>query len=107
MSEKRLLQVGDMIYETNGNHWKSRFKVDRVTEKSAFYKTMKIKREFDDTITPIPQQTWIITEYYIETPERKIEFENQLILSKLTKFNFSVLTPDQRHRILDIIKEGV
>lgn len=109
MREKRLLEVGDMVYSKHFDTWTSRFKMDRVTAKYAFYKESKFERELfeESLVTSVPREKWQTTSYFIETPEIKVEFENQIILHKLSKFDYSVLTPDQRRRIRDIIKEGV
>ena len=108
MTEKRLLQVGDMVYEKISDKWVSRFKIDRVAAKYAFYKGYKFNRALlgNSLITSVPK-VGHSTSYFIETPELKVEFNNQIILHKLSKFDYSVLTPDQRQRIIDIIKEGV
>ena len=109
MTEKRLLEVGDIVYSKHFDNWTSRFKIDRVTAKFAFEKESKYEREIfgQALVTPVPYDKWQTVSFFIETPEIKVEFENQRILSKLSRFDYSVLTPEQRRRILNIINEGV
>jgi hypothetical protein len=105
--EERLLQVGDMIYAEQFGNYISRFRIVLVTDKYAFgSQHQKLNRKIGETgwIDSPSSEKWRTISYWIETPERKTEFDDMVTLHFLSNYDWNKLTPEIRLQIKDILK---
>lgn len=106
MEDKKLLEVGDMIYFSQYGKLTSRRKITRVTKTQAFYRVNenyegKVKRSVDGGyVRSIPVERFSSTYIRKETPELKSEFNRKLLENKFSKIDVTKLSDEVLEKIL-------
>ena len=106
MEDKKLLQVGDIIYGYSA-YGISRYVIDRVTATQAISNNTKFRREYFEggSIFKFGESHgWNSESYSIETSELKEKYYRFKIIAILKGTDFSKLTTDQLAQIYKIVK---
>ena len=102
---KLLLEVGTEICSRNYGNISYLGKIDRVTDKFAFFGTTKFKREYNGSwLDIVPREKWSSTSYFVPSEKDIIELKKQQLIRFVTKFDYSKLSIDKMVEIRDIIK---
>lgn len=104
------LKVGDKIFTIQYDRIISVDTVERLTEKTAFTSQgSKYKIEYSDAknILPASKSTFYNLDHYLETPEIKLKWQRQLVVSKLEKTDWKSLSTKQLGEIYNIVTSKV
>lgn len=109
MSEKKLLEKGDKIYEMSYREVTRIHVITRVTKAQAFSENQKFSRAIDEAgkIKELggTKSKWHRPTYEVETPKLKEKWERRLLVSRYERTNPVALTTDQLRRIAAILDE--
>jgi hypothetical protein len=104
--EKKLLEVGDVLYAKSYNKIYGTYTIERVTATQAISRNSRFKRECSfGRAYLIGADAWSITRYYLETEELKIELERQRITDMVIMKGLGGLTIDELRLIKKMISD--
>jgi hypothetical protein len=104
--EKKLLEVGDVLYNKSYNKIYGTYIIERVTATQAISGTSRFRRECTSGCANlIGGDAWSSWRYYLETEELKIELERQRIIDMVNAKGLCGLTIDELRLIKKMISD--
>jgi len=103
-SEKKQLEIGDVVFMSQYGTIHNIGEIDKVTDKMAFCGTNKFKRKYNGQwLNKIPTERWGGV-YFIPNNDDIEQFNNQQLIRFISNFDYSKLTYESMLKIKEIIK---